>query len=65
MMSNYDNVFSFFSDIFSLSDDDLLKYCRGLQQKLTDQQKIEADMEANDLFNEIIQLHLDQILQLH
>ncbi|CAH1109439.1 unnamed protein product [Psylliodes chrysocephalus] len=36
MISDYDNVFGFFSDIFKLNDEDLLKLCRALQQKLTD-----------------------------
>ena len=45
MISDYDNVFGFICDIFKLNDEDLLKCCHALQQKLTDQEKKEADVE--------------------
>lgn len=61
MISNYDNIFGFFGNIFTLCDDDLLKNCQALQQKLTDAVKMETDIEADVLFNEIKALKLFSI----
>lgn len=50
-------IFSFFfSDIFKLSDSDLLKRCSVLEERLTDQDN--KDRDSNDLFNEIKALKL-------
>jgi hypothetical protein len=57
-MSNFNDVFGFFSYIPDLPEHDLLNHCKTLHLKLTDETKNESDIDGNDLFNEIKALKL-------
>lgn len=55
-LKNYEKNFGFLfniSNLKSISDDELLKYCKDLQLTLSEKQTTLSDIDAFDLFSEI------------
>lgn len=60
-LKTFDDVFGFFSNLFSFSEEELLKHCKDLHLKLKDDfrgENVEADIDGIDLFNELKALKL-------
>lgn len=58
-LKTFDDIFGFFSNLSSISEEELLKHCKDLHLKLKDDSRGEADIDGIDLFNEL------KVLKLH
>lgn len=57
-LNTFDNIFGFFSNLFSLSEEELLKHYKDLYLKLKDDSRGETNINGIELFNVLKALKL-------